>query len=118
MRYTLDVLKRFNILNCNSTSTPTNTRSNLKKDEESKLVNPTLYKQMMGCLKYLYNTRPNISYSVGLVSQFMDKPHHTHLIATKRILRYLKVTCNQGLLYINNKNYKTKEVVEFTNSDW
>ena len=71
-----------------------------------------------GCLRYLCNTRPGISYSVGPVSQFMDKPHHTHILVVKRILRYLKRTIDQELLYLDHRSCKTKEVVGFIDSDW
>ena len=55
----------------------------------------------MGNLNYLTTTRPDISYSVSILSQFLAKPCETHWKATKIVLRYLKGTINFGLLYTN-----------------
>ncbi|XP_074373621.1 secreted RxLR effector protein 161-like [Apium graveolens] len=54
---------------------------------------------MIGGLRYLVNTRPNISYLVGIASRFMERPTVLHLNAMKRILRYVKGTLNYGLIY-------------------
>lgn len=51
-KYASDILKIFNMLNCNSTSNHMKSNSNLSKDESVKVVDNTLYKQMMGCLQY------------------------------------------------------------------
>ncbi|KAK2414991.1 hypothetical protein QL285_037518 [Trifolium repens] len=48
---------------------------------------------------YLLATRPDLAYSVCLVARFMEKPTESHLIAAKRILRYVKGTANLGTLY-------------------
>ena len=53
----------------------------------------------MGSLFYLTITRPDLAYSVGVVSQFMDSRSDGQLIAAKRILRYVKSTLQFGLLY-------------------
>ncbi|XP_074362231.1 secreted RxLR effector protein 161-like [Apium graveolens] len=67
--------------------------------KDGKLVNPTTFKSMVGGLRYLVHTRPDISYSVGVVSRFMEKPTTLHLNAAKRILRYVKGILNYGLIY-------------------
>ena len=74
--------------------------SNLKllSDASSELVDATMYRQMIGSLMYLMNTRPDICFVVNTLSQFLRDPKHVHLIATKHILRYLKGT-NYGLKY-------------------
>ena len=68
-KYTLDVLKRFNMLNYNATITLVDIKSKLKKEKRTNLVDPTIFKQMVGCSRYLCNTRIDISYNVGLVSK-------------------------------------------------
>ena len=54
---------------------------------------------MVGCLRYLLHTRPDLAYSVGVASIFMEKPTVLHLKAVKQILRYLKGTTELGLVY-------------------
>ena len=57
---------------------------------ESEKVNPTIYRQLIGCLMYLTNTRPTICFFVNTLSQHMVDPRRVHWITTKHILRYLK----------------------------
>lgn len=75
----------------------------------------TLFRQIVGSLFYLTITRPDISFSVGVVSQFMDKPCESHLIAAKRILRYIKGTLNFGLLYQQHTPFL---LTGFVDADW
>lgn len=60
--------------NYNAAATPLEIGAKLKKETTDKFVSVTLYKQIIGSLKYLCNTRPYISQSVGLLSRFMEKP--------------------------------------------
>jgi hypothetical protein len=66
---------------------------NLKKLKETSSdsgeIDPHLYKQLIGSLMYLVNTRPDICYEVSVLSQFMSQSRQTHWIATKHVLRYL-----------------------------
>ena len=61
----------------------------LSKDDGDLLPYPHTYTCLMGSLVYLTITRPDISYAVNLVSQFMTSPRHLHLTAVKRGIRYL-----------------------------
>ncbi|KAG6512606.1 hypothetical protein ZIOFF_030731 [Zingiber officinale] len=61
-----------------------------KHDDEEKVI-PTFFKSLVGSLRYLTCTRPDILYAVGLVSRYMEDPTTTHLKIAKRILRYIKV---------------------------
>ncbi|KAD6118920.1 hypothetical protein E3N88_10191 [Mikania micrantha] len=72
-----------------------------KKDEMAK-VDPTLFRKWVGYLRYLTHTRPDLSYSVGYVSRFMQDPSQAHMQAIKQILRYVKGTSNLGLTYLRN----------------
>jgi hypothetical protein len=76
--------------------------TNLKKlnSSESDKVNPTIYKQLIGCLMYLTNTRPDICFSVNTLNQHMVDPRKIHWVAAKHILRYLKGTIEFGLQYL------------------
>ncbi|XP_074322759.1 secreted RxLR effector protein 161-like [Apium graveolens] len=58
---------------------------------------------MVGGLRYLVHTRPDIAYAVGLVSRFMERPTVLYLNAVKRIMRYVKGTLNYGLVYARGR---------------
>lgn len=85
-RYINEVLKRFNMLNCNNTVVPITANVMLSNLEEERKVDATLYKQIVGTLRFMCNNRPDISFAVGLVSRFMSDPRHTHLVTAKHIL--------------------------------
>ena len=71
----------------------------LSKNCESLEVDHTMYSSMIGCLLYVTTTRPDVMQVVGLVPRFQSTPKETHVIAVKRILRYLKGTMDYGLWY-------------------
>jgi hypothetical protein len=69
-KYTVEVLKRFGMMDCKSTSTSmvTNLRKLHDSDTGSDLVDPTMYRQLIGSLMYMIHTRPNICYVVIAIS--------------------------------------------------
>ena len=79
-------------MDCKAIATPMESNLKLLSDASSESVDVTMYRQMIGSLMYLTNTRPNICFVVHTLSQFLTDPRHVHLIATKHILRYLKGT--------------------------
>ena len=70
---------------------------------------------MIGALQYLTLTRPDLSFVVNKVCQFLHAPTTLHWTAAKRILRYVKYTVNVGLLF--SKSQSTL-VSAFTDADW
>lgn len=94
-----EILEKFKMESCNSVNTPVETSIKLSKEGDDRVIEPTLYKSLVGSLRYLTITRPDIVYGVGLVSRYMEKPMQTHWLAANRILRYLKGTLNLGLFY-------------------
>jgi len=98
-KYMKEILEKFKMESCNSVSTPIETSIKLSKEGDDRVIEPTLYKSLVGSLRYLTITRPDIVYGVGLVSRYMEKPMQTHWLTAKRILRYIKGTMNLGLLY-------------------
>ena len=71
----------------------------LHRDDGPALADPFIYRQMVGRLLYLTLTRPDISYVVQVLSQFMDQPKQPHLDVAYRVLRYLKTSPTQGLFF-------------------
>ena len=96
-KYNVEILKRFGMMDCKSMTMPMMMHLKLLSDTSSETVDATLYKQMIGSLMYLTNTRPNISFAVKTLSQYMVEPRHVHLIGAKHVLRYLKGTTDYGL---------------------
>jgi hypothetical protein len=88
-KYAVYILRRFEMMDCGPMSTLMKT--NLKKLDasESELVDPTLYRQLIGYLMYLVNTRLDICIVVNTVSKFMVESRRVHWVATKHVLRYL-----------------------------
>jgi len=82
----------------NRASTPT--KVGLRLEE---VADPKIYRRMVGSLWYLCNTRPDMSYSVGLISRYMQDPRVSHMNATKRILLYVQGTYNFGILLPKKK---------------
>ncbi|XP_050897081.1 secreted RxLR effector protein 161-like [Lathyrus oleraceus] len=98
----------------NPVGTPMECGSKLSKHENGEIVDPTLYKSLVGSLRYLTSTRPNILYVVGVVSRYMEAPTTTHFKTAKRILRYIKGTTNFGLHYYSSNSY---EIIGYSDSD-
>ena len=98
-KYAMEILKRFGMMDCKSMSTPMTTNLKLFGDTSSGTIDATLYRQMIGSLMYLMNTRPDICFVVNTLSQYMVDPRQVHLVAAKHVLRYLKGTIDYGLRY-------------------
>ena len=74
-----------------------------------------MYRQMIGSLMYLTNTRPDICFDVNTLSQFLTDSINAHLIAAKNILRYLKGIVDHWLEYEENQKTNLEGYVD---SDW
>ncbi|KAE8704478.1 hypothetical protein F3Y22_tig00110450pilonHSYRG00264 [Hibiscus syriacus] len=105
-KYAKDLLKRFGMLECKSTSTPMEPNIKMCAHEVKDLEDATMYRQLVGSLIYLTLTRPDISYAVGVMSRYMQNPKKPHLEAVRRILRYVKNTIDYGLLYKKGEDCK------------
>ena len=101
--------------NCNPVSTPMEPGAKLSKYDEGERVNANRYQSLVGSLRYLTCTKPDLSLSVGIISQFMEEPIYSHCKALKRVLRYIQGTVSLGLFYSKTKDYK---LVGYSDSDW
>eukprot|EP00253_Pinus_taeda_P003947 PITA_03947 len=70
---------------CKPMSTPMITNWKKLHASDSELVDSTLYRQLIGSLMYLVNTRPDICFAVNTMSQFMCEPRKVHWVAAKHI---------------------------------
>ncbi|GKA47578.1 uncharacterized mitochondrial protein-like protein [Tanacetum coccineum] len=91
---------------CNATSYPMEKDLKLSKAEDEPEVEATQYQKVVGCLRYLLHTRPYLTYSVGVVSRYMQSLRESHARAIKQILRYLKGTTSFGIKYNRSNDMK------------
>lgn len=104
----MDLLKETEFTCCKPAITPID--SKLKLDMEGEALNNVIYSQrLVGKLTYLTITRPNITYDVSLVSQFMYAPIVKHSNLVKRILRHLIGLIDRGILMRNNIHANTDD---------
>ncbi|XP_061364382.1 secreted RxLR effector protein 161-like [Gastrolobium bilobum] len=96
----------------------------LSKYDGGERVDPSNYRSLVGCLRYLTCTRPDLCLSVGIISRFMEDPGYTHWKAANRILRYVQGTISQGLHYSKSDKYKLVgysdkyKLMGYSDSDW
>ena len=97
--------KRSDMLECKAMATPMDSNLKLLANESLELVDVTQYRQIIGSLMYLTNSRSNICFVVNTLSQYLVQPRRVHLVATKHVMRYLKGTIDFGLYYDRNHDY-------------
>ncbi|KAK2980493.1 hypothetical protein RJ640_007749 [Escallonia rubra] len=115
-KYAEDILKKYKMKACKPILTLVEERLKLVKDGSGGLVNATNFRRLVGSVRYLIATRPDIIvYGVGIVSRFNDSPQQSYWEAPKQILRYIKGTLDDGIIYKSANNMK---LVGCTDSDW
>ncbi|EOY03489.1 Cysteine-rich RLK (RECEPTOR-like protein kinase) 8 [Theobroma cacao] len=116
IKYMLDLLKEFSLLGAKPITTLIDYNHELKKKTKAdKGVDSTGYKQLIGKLFYLTFTRPDISYAIQTLSQFMDNHIEEHQVAAHRVLKYLKGSPRQGILM---KFVSDLKRTAYYDSDW
>ena len=97
--YANKILEKAGLAGCNPSATPMETKLKLLKEGSTPSVDATEYRSLIGSLRYLCNSRPDLAYSVGYLSRFLESPRQEHLAAIKRVLRYIAGTVHWGLHY-------------------
>ena len=113
-KYVLDLLTETGKLGAKPCSTPMNPAVHLTKDGEL-FEDPEKYRRLVGKLNYLTVTRPDIAFSVSVVSQFMSSPTIHHWAALEQILCYLKGAPGRGIVYTNHGH---THIECFSDADW
>lgn len=113
--YARKILEKAGMAECNPVKYPMDPKESLTKDEHGEAVDPTKFKSVVGGLRYLVHTRPDIAFSVGMISRFMERPTVLHQNAAKRIMRYIKGTVDFGLIY--TRDSKNNMLTGFSDSD-
>ncbi|GJV87840.1 retrovirus-related pol polyprotein from transposon TNT 1-94 [Tanacetum coccineum] len=114
-KYVAKILKKFNYSDVKSASTPVDLEKPLVKDGDADDIDVHLYRSMIGSLMYLTASRPDIMFVVCACARFQVTPKTSHLLAVKRIFRYLKGKPTLGLWYSRDSPF---ELVAYTDSDY
>ena len=114
-KYIRDILAKTSMDGAKDVTTPFSTSISLKLADGSSSVDSTEYRRVIGALQYLSLTRPDISFAVNKLSQFMHSPTQIHWTATKRLLHYLKNTIFHG---INIRKTSSPALTYFSDADW
>ncbi|KAL0554269.1 hypothetical protein IC582_008186 [Cucumis melo] len=114
-KYTADLLTETGMLGCRPTNTPIEFNYRLGNSDDQVPVDKEQYQRLVGKLIYLSHTRPDISFVMSAISQFMQTPYEEQMEAVKRILRSLKTTLGKGLMF---RKTDKKTIKAYTDSDW
>ncbi|XP_057426215.1 uncharacterized mitochondrial protein AtMg00810-like [Lotus japonicus] len=113
--YASEIIARAGMASCNPSATPVDTKQKLSSSSGTPCEDASLYRSLAGALQYLTFTRPDISYAVQQVCLHMHAPHTEHMLALKRVLRYVRGTLTYGLhLYTS----PIEKLVSYTDADW
>ena len=105
-RYAKKILEETEMSTCNLTHVPLEMNAKISKAINEKRIDETRYRRSIGCLRYLLHTRPDLSFSITLLSRYMQEPKESHGAALKQVLRYLRGTCSLGLYFARGKGLK------------
>lgn len=92
-----------------------NTNEKMQMQDDSGTTDAHTYRRLVGGFIYLVNTKPDLAYSVGMVSRYMSNPTKFHFSVAKRILRYISGTLDFGLWY---EHVSVFNLIGFSDSDW
>ena len=114
-RYAAKILEEAGLKGCNAVHIPMDAGLKLSKAEEECGVDERDYRRNIGCLRYLIHTRPDLAYSVGVLSRYMHAPKESHRAALKQVLRYLQGTTGYGLEF---KSRSEKGFIGYSDSSY
>ncbi|KAI3695317.1 hypothetical protein L1987_78312 [Smallanthus sonchifolius] len=115
IKYVQDILSKYKLNDSSTYGTPIPVNHGLHPDKDGKDVDYKLYRGMIGSIMYLTASRPDIMFDVCLCSRFQSQPNESHMIAVKRIFRYLKGKPRLGLWYSKQQSFDLKA---YTDSDY
>ncbi|XP_047268157.1 uncharacterized mitochondrial protein AtMg00810-like [Capsicum annuum] len=124
-KYALQLLSDLGLAAAKPTTTPIDYNAKMNtvefdehvkgKSENDPLADQRAYQKLIGKLLYLTMTRPDISFSVQTLSQFLQHPKKSHMKAAIRVVRYIKNQPGQGMLLSSSTN---SQVSAYCDADW
>ncbi|GMI72814.1 hypothetical protein HRI_000950700 [Hibiscus trionum] len=115
-KYVVELLEKMNLVDVSPSTSPMVTSPVLSSTDGEPFENLTLYRQVVGTLQHICNTRPDVQYAVNKVSQFMQAPLDKHWSAVRRIVKYLKGTIDYSLFFSTGPVATT--LTAYSDSDW
>lgn len=104
-KYATDIVTETGLLGCRPAGCPIEQNHRLALTKSLELPDPQPYRRLVGRLIYLLATRPDLTYPVHILSQFMHAPRETHWLAALQVVRFLKGTLGQGILLRSNSPF-------------
>ncbi|XP_050916213.1 uncharacterized mitochondrial protein AtMg00810-like [Lathyrus oleraceus] len=113
--YASEIIELAGMASCKPSATPVDTKQKLNTSSDTSYEDPSLYQSLAGALQYLTFPRPDISYVVQQVCLHMHAPRMEHMLALKRILRYV-----QGILHfgLDLSPSPITKIISYTDADW
>ena len=108
-------MKKFGLESTSSVRTPMSLNVKLTVDLLSKSIDSSLYRSMIDNLLYLTTSRLDISYSVEVCVRYQANPKESHVIALKKIIKYVKTTADFGVWYSKDTN---DVLAGYSDADW
>ena len=113
-KYVQDLLARSCLIDHRTFETPIELNVQLRATDGKPLTDPTRYRHIVGSLVYLAVTRPDISYAVHILSQFVSSPTHVHYSHLLRVLRYLRGTITRRLFFPRSSSFQLQAYSDAT----
>ncbi|XP_033509303.2 secreted RxLR effector protein 161-like [Nicotiana tomentosiformis] len=114
-KYVKNLLLRFGMQNCKVAAIPMSANKKLQLEDGTDPADPSYYRSLIGGLNYLTHTRPDIIFSVSVLSRYASSPSKQHLGAAKRVLRYVVGTVDFGIWYSKDIDLS---LIGYSDNDW
>jgi hypothetical protein len=114
-KYAADILRRFQMEDYRPMSTPMITNWKNLSASYSQLVDAIVYRQLIGSLMYLVNTRPYICFTMNILNQYIVEPRSVHMVGAKHILRYVARIVDYVLDHVRGDGVS---LVGYIDLDW
>ena len=114
-KYASEIVQEAGLLGCKPVVTPIEQNVKFMPDTSEPLKNPTYYRKLIGKLIYLTITRPDLTYAVSILTQFMEKPCKNHMEAVLRVIKNVKGDIGLCLFMSSNTDLR---ITAFSDSDY
>jgi hypothetical protein len=115
--YAEKLLERSGLLDYNPTQAPMEPHLKLSKNSTTPVTDATNYRRIIGGLRYLLHTRPDLAFAIGYLRRFMEQPHEEHIVTMKCILCYVAGTRGCGLHYAGKEKDCALKLTSYSDAD-